>query len=284
MSEDRSGRTMLAIFLLVAAVFVTMNQVVNSAPAVDWWLPVGLFIIGIGLVLSRRGDFSIAAPAEEVEEPALPAGNVHTYRVAATTATTAPPAPPAPPARLHTMTIRPDPDTAEYTITAVQEEAEPDVLPFMETAHEPSAPTSAPVAEAVAPEPEPEPVPAPPVKAAAPAPEPEPEPEPTPKAAAPKPEPAPAPPAPKPAAKPDDLTKIVGVGPKSAAALKAAGIDTYDKLASASSDTIQAAIEGAHVRLVGGFETWAQQATYAARGDWEGMEKFVTESRSSNSD
>ena len=273
MSEDRSTRTMVAVFLLIAALFVAINRVVDSAPAADWWLPVALGVIGIGLILSLRVDFSRTA-SDEAEEPALSTGDSHTYRVTATAAATASPAAPS---RLHTMTIRPDPDTAQYTITAVQTES--DVLPFMES------PTPV-VAEAVAAPPEP--APAIIETAVQPPPVPEPAPVVAEAVAAPPPEPAPAPPAPpKPAPaadKPDDLTKIVGIGPKSAAALKVAGIDTYAKLASASPDALRAALEGGHVRLVGDFDTWPQQAAYAARGDWAGLEKFVSERRSSSSD
>jgi predicted flap endonuclease-1-like 5' DNA nuclease len=234
MSIDRSMRTMVAVFFLLAALFVAMNRVVDSAPAADWWFPTALFVIGLGLVLSLRYDFSRTAPEEE---PALPTGDIHTYRV---TATSTP--------RLHTMTIRPDPEAYEHTVVTVKEETTPEVLPFMEH-HVPPAPVPpepALIAEAVA---------------------------------APIPEPAPVPPA---AGAPDDLTKIVGIGSKSAAALAAAGIDTFEKLASASREAIHEALDNGNVRLVGDVHTWAQQAAFAARGDWEGVEQAAHTSASSD--
>lgn len=82
----------------------------------------------------------------------------------------------------------------------------------------------------------------------------------------------------------DDLTRINGIGRKSADALKAAGIDSFHKLASASDETLRAAISSAGVRLVGDVDTWAQQAAYAARGDWQGLNRFNAERRASTGD
>lgn len=76
----------------------------------------------------------------------------------------------------------------------------------------------------------------------------------------------------KPAAgKPDNLTVVEGIGPKMSAALVAAGIDTYAKLAAASEDTLRAAVESAGMRLAPSIPTWAEQAGYAAKGDWDGL-------------
>jgi predicted flap endonuclease-1-like 5' DNA nuclease len=72
----------------------------------------------------------------------------------------------------------------------------------------------------------------------------------------------------------DDLTRLNGIGAKSASALKAAGIDSYHKLANSTNDAIRAALTTGGVRLVGDVETWAQQAGYAARGDWDGLRQF----------
>jgi len=212
---------------------------------------------------------------------------VHTFRVSAQQVP-----------RLQTMTIRPDPESAEYTVVTVSEDtpiSTGDVLPFIETEIIPnttvtSAPAatsapSAPLAEApaapLAPVAEPAPTEAPAAPAATPAP-------PAPVAEAPAAPPAPiaepapteAPAAPTTATAPapsteggmDDLTKLNGIGPKSAAALTAAGIDTYQKLASASEEQIRAAVAG--VRLVGDVTSWASQAAYAARGDWAGLDQL----------
>lgn len=73
---------------------------------------------------------------------------------------------------------------------------------------------------------------------------------------------------------PDDLTVIDGVGFKFAAALKDAGFDTFDKLAAASSEQITAAVQAAGLRRPGSIGTWAEQAGFAARGDWDGLTAF----------
>ncbi len=82
----------------------------------------------------------------------------------------------------------------------------------------------------------------------------------------------------------DDLTKINGIGRKSADALKAAGIDSFQKLASANDESLRAAITSAGVRLVGDVDTWAQQAAFAARGDWDGLSQFNAGRRTSTGD
>ncbi|PJF23429.1 MAG: hypothetical protein CUN56_01035 [Phototrophicales bacterium] len=70
---------------------------------------------------------------------------------------------------------------------------------------------------------------------------------------------------------PDDLTKIEGVGPKYRDALVAAGITTFAALAAASLEDIQAAAAAAGMRNAASMETWAEQAAYAAKGDWDGL-------------
>lgn len=72
----------------------------------------------------------------------------------------------------------------------------------------------------------------------------------------------------------DDLTKIEGIGPKMSAALIEAGIATFDKLAASSEDDLRQAVEDAGMRLAPSISTWAEQAQYAADGDWEGLEAF----------
>ncbi|MBZ0274944.1 MAG: hypothetical protein K8I60_02295 [Anaerolineae bacterium] len=73
------------------------------------------------------------------------------------------------------------------------------------------------------------------------------------------------------AGKADDLTVVEGIGPKMSAALAAAGIDTYAKLAATSEDALRAAVEAAGMRLAPSLSTWAEQAGYAAKGDWDGL-------------
>lgn len=75
----------------------------------------------------------------------------------------------------------------------------------------------------------------------------------------------------------DDLTKIEGIGPKMAEALKAAGITTFARLATATEAELTAAIQNAGMRFAPSLVTWAEQAKYAAEGDWEGLEKMQSQ-------
>lgn len=81
----------------------------------------------------------------------------------------------------------------------------------------------------------------------------------------------PAPAAPAPSSEPDDLTKIEGIGPKMSKALIAGGLDTFEKVAAASIEDFQNAIEAADMNFAPSAESWAEQASYAAKGDWEGL-------------
>jgi F-type H+-transporting ATPase subunit gamma len=72
----------------------------------------------------------------------------------------------------------------------------------------------------------------------------------------------------------DDLTVIEGIGKKMSQALMAAGIDTFEKLAYASTETLQQAVEAAGMRLAPSLATWAEQAQYAINGDWDGLKAF----------
>lgn len=75
-------------------------------------------------------------------------------------------------------------------------------------------------------------------------------------------------------AQPDDLTKVEGIGPKMDAALKAAGITTFARLAQTSEDDLRAAVAAAGMHFAPSIPTWAEQAGYAARGDWDGLAAF----------
>jgi predicted flap endonuclease-1-like 5' DNA nuclease len=93
------------------------------------------------------------------------------------------------------------------------------------------------------------------------------------KAVAPKAEKKPKAEAPKPVV-PDDLKVVEGIGPKMEKALHAAGILTYKQLAAASVETIQAAIIAGGLRFAPSAPTWARQAEYAAKGDFDGMKAY----------
>ncbi len=76
---------------------------------------------------------------------------------------------------------------------------------------------------------------------------------------------------PKSSKKSDDLKKIEGIGPKIAKALTDAGIDTYSKLAQASEKKLTDALDAAGVRLAPSLPTWSEQASFAAKDDWDGL-------------
>ena len=71
---------------------------------------------------------------------------------------------------------------------------------------------------------------------------------------------------------PDDLTLIHGVGGRMQEALRAAGFDSFTKLAGASDDELRAAVETAGMRLAPTLSTWREQASFLARGDRPGFE------------
>ena len=77
------------------------------------------------------------------------------------------------------------------------------------------------------------------------------------------------------ASKPDDLTKIEGIGPKIAETLVAGGVDTYAKLSTSEVPAIAEMIKdvrGNHVP-----DTWPNQAKLAAEGKWEELQKLQDE-------
>ncbi|NJN44994.1 MAG: hypothetical protein HC806_09930 [Anaerolineae bacterium] len=78
------------------------------------------------------------------------------------------------------------------------------------------------------------------------------------------------PPAP---AKPDDLRKIEGIGPKVASVLNDAGISTFAELAAAEVTRIQATLDAAGYQYMNPV-SWPDQAKLAAVGDWDGLEKL----------
>ncbi len=172
---------------------------------------------------------------------------------------------------------------APVAAAPVVEEA-PAPEPVVEAAPEPVAETPAPeptpepepVAEAPTPEPTPEPAPvaeaAPVVEKVVAAAAPTPEPEPTP-------EPVAATPAPAADVKPDDLTKIEGIGPKIKGLLIDGGYPTFAALSAAPIDKIQAILNDAGSRYkMHNPTTWPLQAKMAAEGKWDELKKWQDES------
>jgi predicted flap endonuclease-1-like 5' DNA nuclease len=74
--------------------------------------------------------------------------------------------------------------------------------------------------------------------------------------------------------KPDNLTRIEGIGPKISSVLQEAGITTFAQLADTTPDQIEQILEEADPRLqrLAKPETWPEQAALAASGEWEALE------------
>ncbi|MEU5565308.1 helix-hairpin-helix domain-containing protein [Micromonospora musae] len=73
----------------------------------------------------------------------------------------------------------------------------------------------------------------------------------------------------------DDLERIEGIGPKMAAALRAAGIHTFGQLAEADDDTRRTAIETAGLTFAPSLVTWGRQARLLADGDEAGFRELT---------
>ncbi len=74
-------------------------------------------------------------------------------------------------------------------------------------------------------------------------------------------------------ASPDDLTRIEGVGPKVAAVLHDAGIDTYAQLAHTEVDTLRDVLRRAGLAFMNP-ATWPEQAALAASDDEAALDEL----------
>lgn len=83
---------------------------------------------------------------------------------------------------------------------------------------------------------------------------------------------------------PDDLTLLNGIGSRMQDALRAAGLDSFTKLAGASDDELRSAIEAAGMRLAPTLATWREQASFLAKGDMAGFQALVNAMRSEGHD
>ena len=72
----------------------------------------------------------------------------------------------------------------------------------------------------------------------------------------------------------DDLTQLAGVGPKAASALAAGGYTTYAALAEANEPQVRHALHSADMAPPANVGTWPMQASFAAKGDWQGLMKY----------
>lgn len=87
----------------------------------------------------------------------------------------------------------------------------------------------------------------------------------------PEPEPTPAPPA-----KPDDLKKIEGIGPKVSSLLNEAGIMTFQQMLDTGAEKLETILDEAGLHMLDA-DTWPEQAKLAAAGDWDGLKKLQDE-------
>jgi predicted flap endonuclease-1-like 5' DNA nuclease len=75
-------------------------------------------------------------------------------------------------------------------------------------------------------------------------------------------------------ARADDLTQLVGIGPKAAAALAAAGVTTFAALAELNEPQVRRALHDSDMTPPANVGTWPMQASLAAKGDWQGLMKY----------
>lgn len=75
---------------------------------------------------------------------------------------------------------------------------------------------------------------------------------------------------------PDDLKRIEGIGPRMASVLQDAGISTFAELANTPLADIEQVLENADPRLLrlAVPETWIEQASLAAIGDWDALDSL----------
>jgi predicted flap endonuclease-1-like 5' DNA nuclease len=75
---------------------------------------------------------------------------------------------------------------------------------------------------------------------------------------------------------PDDLKRIEGIGPKVEKVLNDAGINTFGALARANLADVQNTLNAAGLQMMDP-EGWIEQASLAAKGDWEELERLQNE-------
>ena len=66
----------------------------------------------------------------------------------------------------------------------------------------------------------------------------------------------------------------MGIGPKAASALAAAGVTTYAALAEQNEPQLRRALHDADMAPPANVGTWPMQASLASKGDWQGLMKY----------
>jgi predicted flap endonuclease-1-like 5' DNA nuclease len=77
-------------------------------------------------------------------------------------------------------------------------------------------------------------------------------------------------------AKPDDLKVIEGIGPKVASLLNGAGITSFQQMVEVGAEKLESILNEAGLHMIDA-DTWPEQATLAAAGDWEALKKLQSE-------
>jgi small subunit ribosomal protein S2 len=76
------------------------------------------------------------------------------------------------------------------------------------------------------------------------------------------------------ASRADELTRIDGIGPKTASALLDAGVRTFGQLAKLNEESIKDLLLSGGARVVN-INNWATQAKFAENSDWDGLNKYL---------
>lgn len=242
MPVNRSTRTLLAAGFLIAALFVAMDYAVESTPLLGWWLPLLLLVVALALVLSTR-----IGPAEESLSAAAVSSTIHEYDFPELAALTSPgpeepgeinvrePASEAVAKEEAAVAPATSSPAAEVELNTPTLDAEPEAIaPSAEFANLDTVISDS-ESETTA-----ESIPSASTSSST----------------------------------TDDLTVIHGIGPKIATSLRAAGIDSFTKLAGASDADLDSAIRARGVRLAPTLTTWREQAAYLASGDRDGFESL----------
>ena len=76
------------------------------------------------------------------------------------------------------------------------------------------------------------------------------------------------------AAPPDDLTQLNGIGPRIASILSDGGVTTYDELQHTDPSELRKIIAQGGALPPSSLDSWPTQASYAVRGDWQGLASY----------
>ncbi len=73
---------------------------------------------------------------------------------------------------------------------------------------------------------------------------------------------------------PDDLTQLNGIGPRIASILSDGGVTTYDELQHTDPSELRKIIAQGGALPPSSLDSWPTQASYAVRGDWQGLAAY----------